>query len=256
MSFKSLAPKQTTMPARLNYLKRPKLKRPVLIAGLPGIAHIGKLAVEYLIRELQAEKFAELYSEYFPEWVVREDGLIKSLKVDFYHCRPKGATQDIILATADAQAASPVGQYALSDEVLNVAKQYDVNTVATMAAYMLSPQEPRLKVVGAATDGKTSKLLHDHSIELLKDGMIVGMNGLLVGLAAERDMHGFCLLGATEEGLLDVHATEAVLKAITDVFGFKLNLENLHKYAPAVSKLKPPKFKLPQAVEEEVSYIR
>jgi uncharacterized protein (TIGR00162 family) len=244
------------MPTQLNYLKKPKLKKPTLVAGLPGIAHIGKLAVEYMIHELRAENFAELYSEYFPEWVVREDGLIKSLKVDFYHCRPDGMSTDIILATADAQAASPVGQYALSDDILNVAVQHDVDTVATMAAYMLSTQESRSPVVGAATDSKTSKLLRDHNIELLEDGMIVGMNGLLVGLAAERNLHGFCLLGATEGGLLDIRATEAVLKVLADLLGFKLNLKNLQKYTPAISKLKQPKFKLPSAVEEEVSYIR
>jgi uncharacterized protein (TIGR00162 family) len=244
------------MPIQLNYLKKPKLKKPTLVAGLPGIAHIGKLAVEYLIHELRAEKFAELYSEHFPEWVVREDGLIKPLKVDFYHCKPDGMSTDIILATADAQAASPMGQYILSDDILNVAVQHNVNMVATMAAYMLSAQEFRSPVVGAATDRKTSKLLRNHNIELLEDGMIVGMNGLLVGLAAERGLNGFCLLGATQGGLIDVRATEVVLAALADLLGFKLDLKNLQKYTPTVSKLKQPKFKLPKAIEEEVSYIR
>jgi proteasome assembly chaperone (PAC2) family protein len=69
-------------------------------------------------------------------------------------------------------------------------------------------------------------------------------------------LHGFCLLGATEGGLLDIRATEAVLTVLAGLLGFKLNLKNLQKYTPAISKLKQPKFKLPSAVEEEVSYIR
>ena len=244
------------MQAQVNYLEKPKLKRPLLVAGLPGIAHIGKLAVEYLARELEAKKFAELYSEYFPEWVVREDGIIKSLKVDFYHCRPKELKRDIIVATADAQAASPIGQYALSDKILDVAAQYGTDTVVTMAAYVLSSNEAHSPVVGTATDPKTTKLLQGHRIELLDGGMIVGMNGLLIGLAGMRGLHGLCLLGATQGGLLDIRATEAVLRALADVFGFKLNLENLHKYAPSVPKFKLPKLSLPRGVEEEVSYIR
>lgn len=244
------------MQAQVNYLEKPKLKHPMLVAGLPGIAHIGKLAVEYLAREFEAKKFAELYSEYFPEWVVREDGIIKSLKVDFYHCRPKELKRDVIVATADAQAASPIGQYALSDEILDVAVQYGTDTIVTMAAYVLSAAEARSQVVGAATDPKTTKLLQGHGIELLDSGMIVGMNGLLIGLAGARGLHGLCLLGATEGGLLDIRATEVVLRALADVFGFKLNLENLHKYAPVVPKFKPPKLDLPKGVEEEVSYIR
>ncbi len=244
------------MRPRVNYLEKRKLKRPLLIAGLPGIAHIGKLAVEYLVRELQAKRFAELYSEHFPEWVVREEGLVKSLKVDFYHCHPEGLKRDMILATADAQASSPTGQYSLSDDILDVAARHGVDTVVTMAAYVLSPAEARSPVVGTAADEKTLKLLREHGIELLDGGMIVGMNGLLIGLAAVRGMRGLCLLGATEGGLLDIRATEAVLRAIAEIFGFKLDLGDLHEYAAAMPKFKPPRLALPRGVEEEVSYIR
>lgn len=244
------------MPTGLNYLKKPRLKEPVLVAGLPGIAHIGKLAVEYLVHKLQAKKFAELYSKHFPEWVVREDGLVKPLKVDFYYCRPDGLKKDIILATADAQAASSFGQHKLSGEILNIAAEHGVGTVITIAAYVLSLRESRPSVVGTVTDTETAKTLREHDIVLLDGGMIVGMNGLLVGLAGVQGLRGFCLLGATAGGLLDVHATEEVLKALTKVLGFKLDLTDLQTYASIMSKLKPPKLRLPSAVEEEVSYIR
>ncbi len=244
------------MPARLNYLKRPRLKRPVLVAGLPGIAHIGKLAVEYLIHQLHAKKFAELYSKHFPEWVVRDDGSVKTLKVDFSHCKPDGLKRDLLLVTADAQAASPAGQYRLVGEILDVAAQHGADTVVTMAAYVLSPNESKAKVVGAASDVETVKLLREHGVQLLDSGMIVGMNGLLPGLAAARGMRGFCLLGATRGGLLDVEAAEFVLRALSDVLGFKLDLEELHKHAMTLPKFKPPKLRLPSGIEEEVSYIR
>ena len=244
------------MPARLNYLKRPKLKRPVFVAGLPGIAHIGKLAVEYLIHKLRAKKFAELYSEHFPEWVVRDDGSVKTLKVDLSYCKPDGLKRDLLLATADAQAASPAGQYRLTGEILDVAAQHGAGTVVTMAAYVLSPNEARAKVVGAASDIDTVKLLGERGVELLDSGMIVGMNGLLPGLAAARGMHGFCLLGATRGGLLDVGATESVLRALSEVLGFKLDLEELRKHATTLPKFRPPMLRLPRGIEEEVSYIR
>lgn len=246
----------TIMSAYLNYLEKPKLKKSLLIAGLPGIAHIGKLAVEYLMHELHAKRFAELYSEHFPEWVVREDGLVKTLKVDFCYCRPDGTEKDVILATADAQATSSIGHYKLSSEILDVAMRHESDTVVTMAAYMLSPYESRSSVVGTATDAEMAELLHKHGIELLDGGTIVGMNGLLLGLARARGLRGFCLLGATGGGLLDVSATEAVLQVLSKVLSFKLDLTNLHRYAPALPKLKPPKPRLLRASEEEVSYIR
>jgi len=244
------------MPVRVNYLKRPSFKRPVLVAGLPGIAHIGKLAVEYLTHQLRAKKFAELYSEHFPEWVVRDNGSVKILKVDFSYCKPDGLKRDLLLATADAQAASPTGQYRLTGEILDLAAQQGTDTVITMAAYVLSNNESKAKVVAAASDIETVKLLSEHEVELLDSGMIVGMNGLLPGLAAARGMRGFCLLGVTRGGLLDVVAAEAVLRTLSEVLGFKLNLEELHKHAATLPKFKPPRLRLPSGIEEEVSYIR
>lgn len=242
---------------QLNYLKRPKLKRPVLIAGLPGIAQIGKLGIEYLIHKLGAQRFAELYSEHFPEWVIREGGSVKTLKVDFSHCRPDGLERDLILVTADAQAVSSVGQYKLAGEILDVAEEHGADTVVTMAAYVLSPEEPKAKVVGVAADAESRELLREHGVELLNSGMIVGMNGLLPGLASVRGMRGFCLLGSTRGGLLDVEATEAVLRALSGVLKFELDLEELHQHAATLSKIfKLPKFELPIGVEEEVTYIR
>lgn len=240
----------------LNYLEKPKLRKPKLVAGLPGIAYIGKLAVDYLIHELQARKFAELYSEYFPEWAIREDGMIKTLKMDFYHCQPEGLEGDLMLATADAQAASPFGQYRLSSEILDVAMQHGVDTVITMAAYVLSPNESRSKVVGTATDVETAKLLDEHGIELLDGGTIVGMNGLLPAMAGIRGLKGFCLLGVTRGGIVDISGAEAVLEALSGVLGFKLDLANIHKYVMFPPKFKPLKLEFPIGSEEEISYIR
>ncbi|MEM4724825.1 MAG: PAC2 family protein, partial [Candidatus Hadarchaeum sp.] len=181
------------MPTRLKHISRPKLKQPVLVAGLPGIANVGKLALEYLVQKLSAEKFLELYSDYFPEWVIQEEGRVSPLKVDFFHCRPEGMKQDLILVTSDAQAATPLGQYALTGELLDVAVRHGVKLVGTMAAYVVSPEERRsYGVVGAASDVDLAKALSESGVKLLKSGVIVGMNGMLPVMATRRGMRGFC----------------------------------------------------------------
>jgi hypothetical protein len=242
---------------RFNYLDRPKLKRPVLVAGLPGIANIGKLAAEYLVYKLKAEKFVELYSEHFPEWVIQEDGALKTLKMDFFHARPAGLKHDLILATADAQAATPVGQYVLTGEILDFAEKQGVETVGTMAAYVISPNETiDGTVVGAASQPEMTKLLKKHGVKLLDGGMIVGMNGLLPALAPVQGMRGFCLLGTTKGGMLDVRASEAVLRALSSMLGFNVDLRELHQHAATLPKFKFPALRLPKGLEDEPSYIR
>ena len=37
-----------------------KLKKPILVEGLPGIGHVGKLVAEHMIDELGAKKIVEV----------------------------------------------------------------------------------------------------------------------------------------------------------------------------------------------------
>ena len=42
--------------------KKPNLKNPVLIEGLPGIGNVGKIVVDFMVDELKAQKVYEIYS--------------------------------------------------------------------------------------------------------------------------------------------------------------------------------------------------
>jgi len=245
------------MPISLNYLSHPKLKKPVMLAGLPGIANVGKLAAEFLVNQLEAQKFLELSSEHFPEWAVPDGGSVRAMRMEFFHARPSGSKQDLILMTADAQAATPQGQYALTGEILDLAGENGVTTVATMAAYVLSPEETKKKtVVGVATDRKLVETLKSRGIEVLTNGVIVGMNGMLPSFAALRGMDGFCLLGVTEGGILDPMASAAVVKAMGSIFGFRVKTGELEAHAAEISKLPQVEPRLPEIEEEDLSYIR
>ena len=58
----------------------PKLDKPVLIEGLPGVGNVGKLAAEYLISKLEAKKMSSIYSKHFPPQVlIGETGVISKV---------------------------------------------------------------------------------------------------------------------------------------------------------------------------------
>ena len=64
----------------VNILEEIELDNPIFIEALPGIGHVGKLAADYMIDELNAIKFAEIYSPTFPPQVlVKEEGIIENM---------------------------------------------------------------------------------------------------------------------------------------------------------------------------------
>jgi proteasome assembly chaperone (PAC2) family protein len=78
----------------IKVLEKPKLRNPILVEGLPGVGNIGRVAVGYLIEELGAKKFAQLYSEhFFPFVMLHENFQVHLLKNEFYYWKAKKAGQ-------------------------------------------------------------------------------------------------------------------------------------------------------------------
>ncbi|KXB04727.1 hypothetical protein AKJ49_01770 [candidate division MSBL1 archaeon SCGC-AAA382A03] len=248
------------MSSNLTYLKETDFENTIAVAGLPGIALIGKMAVEYLIQDLEAEKFAELTSDKFPGWAIRENGIIRDLKIYFHKANIENLDRELILITADAQASSSPGQHELSQEIVEMLSNQGVETIVTMAAF-LDSEEKKSPIVGAGTDTETVKMLKDHDVGILEGGRIVGMNGLLVTMGAERGMNGFCLLGTTEGKDNDPEASKNVLSKFSEIFDLNLDISDFDEKVPDLPKFKPPEIKMPSGSKKkmgkrDLSYIR
>ena len=80
------------MQTTIKVLDKPKLRKPVLIEGLPGIGNVGRVAAGYLISELKMKKLAELYSPHFlPLVILQENSEVSLLKNEFYYYKTKNA---------------------------------------------------------------------------------------------------------------------------------------------------------------------
>lgn len=115
-------------------IEEPKLADPILVVGLPGVGNVGKLAVEHMIYELKAKKFATLYSRNFPQQVfVSDDGTMRLVSNDFYYV--KGKKQHLVLLTGDYQGLTPEGQYDLAYATLDFMAKYGVKRIFTLGGY-------------------------------------------------------------------------------------------------------------------------
>lgn len=63
------------MVCAVRMFKKPTLRDPVLVEGLPGIGFVANIAALHLIQELKAERFAEIHASSFQDFAVTtEDG--------------------------------------------------------------------------------------------------------------------------------------------------------------------------------------
>lgn len=210
---------------------RPELRSPHLLCGFPGSGYVGKLAIDHLIQELRAEHLADIYSSSFPPQVmIKPDGTAELMKNSIFWWKGDGTT-DLLLLTGDSQPANPDSEYALAEEILNVAAQFGTRQVFTLAAYITGVFVDKPKVFGTATDHEIVKGFAAHDVSPMDSGSITGMNGLVVGIAKLRGMKGTCLLGETSGYVVDAKASKAVLETLLKIIGVKIDMANLDKRA-------------------------
>ena len=220
----------------IKVFEKPKLNNPILIEGLPGVGNIGRVTVGYLIEELKAKKFADLYSKhFFPFVVLHDDYKVHLLKNEFYYYKAKSPKQrDLILVVGDCQSLSPNGHYEVIEKILDFAQELGVKEIFTVGGIATGKVEEKPAVLGAVTHEKLLKRYKGYNIDFTagkKVGYIVGAAGLLIGIGKERNMDGLCLLGETSGFpiVTDPKAAESVLNSLTKILGLKISMGKLDK---------------------------
>lgn len=243
--------------------KKPKLKNPIFIEGLPGIGNVGKLAVEHLIDSIRAIKFVELYSKDFPPQVfINADGTISLVNNEFYYWKAKRRNQrDLILLTGDYQALSSNGQYELAEKILDIAEEFNAKEIFTLGGYGLGHEVKEPKVLCATTDKHLVKKMKKYGAIFRKNepgGGIVGASGLLIGLGKLRGFKGTCFMGETPGYLVDPKSAKAVLNVLTKITNVEINLSALEKKAKEIEYIAHQLREMesiPKEKSEELKYI-
>jgi len=219
---------------KIKVFEKPELNNPILIEGLPGVGNIGRVAAGYLIEELGAKKFAQLYSKhFFPFVMLHENYQTHLLKNEFYYWKAKKKGQrDLIILIGDCQSLSTHGHYEIIETILDFVEGFGVKEMITIGGLATGEIEDTPTVYGAVSEKSLVKKYGKLGIDFSageKVGYIVGASGLFLGLGAERGMKGLCMLGETSGFpiVTDPKAAEAVLDIMNKILKLKVDMSKL-----------------------------
>jgi proteasome assembly chaperone (PAC2) family protein len=236
-----------------------KLNRPWLVAVWPGMGHVAISAGYYLVAKLGMHILAEFSAQevFDVEHVEVKGGLIRMGRLPrsrFFVWKDPLERHDIVVFIGEAQPSK--GRYAFCQRLIEFARQLGIERVYTFAA-MATPMHPEhaSRVFGAATDAESLSELKRLELELLEDGQIGGLNGVLLGVAAEGGLHGACLLGEMPHIFHQLpfpKASLAVLEAFSTIAGLHIDLSELSEQAKEVEqKLGELLEKVQEALEQQ-----
>ncbi|MFP3909383.1 MAG: proteasome assembly chaperone family protein [Halobacteriota archaeon] len=228
----------------INYVKDPEefeLQSPVLIEGLPGIGHVGKLVADHLVKELGAEKAVEICSHYFPPQVmVEEDGTIRMPMNEVYVIKSDSDAPDLVILVGDFQSVSSEGHFELVNAYLEIAKKFNVSRIYTLGGYGLGRLVEEPYVLGAANSKELIEELSTYGVRFDKGepgGGIIGASGLLLGVAQMENIESACLMGVTSGYMVDPKSAKAVLDVLMKTLNMEVSMEALEERAKEMEKV-------------------
>jgi proteasome assembly chaperone (PAC2) family protein len=176
-----------------------QLTNPWLVAVWPGMGQVALSAGYYLMAKLEMTSLGEFSpTEQFDiEHVEVSAGMIQPVvrpQNRLFYWKDPQQQHDIVVFIGEAQP--PRGKYAFCNQLIEFATDMNVQRVFTFAAMatQMHPEQPS-RVFGAATDQESLDEISRLELEILEDGHIGGLNGVLLGAAQQAGLRGTCLLG-------------------------------------------------------------
>lgn len=184
-----------------------------MIAALPDMGNVAGLGMDFLIRKLKAKLFAEIYA-FWPPAVSYDEGIIKYEQSSYkFHYSQK---ENLVLFSGEFNPSDPRRLYELCYEVVDMAKKLKTSTLYSIGAALRQPSPAEPKLFAATSTQKNLALLKKEKLELLTGkGQITGFNGLVLGIAKEKQLDSICILSEIDNpNIIQPKAARIILEKL------------------------------------------
>lgn len=212
----------------------PEIDKCTLIEGLPGIGNVGKIAVDFIIDEIEAKKILEITSSSFPHSVfVNENNLVELPKIELFYKRIN--KKHFFFISGDVQPPDETSCYDFSNIVLALMKRLKCKEIVTLGGIGLGALEGAPKLFCTANNPeiiqrfKITKNISEKLYGVV--GPIMGVSGLLVGLARKHDLEAICILSETLNHplYLGISGAREIVKLLEKKYSLGVKTKKLDK---------------------------
>lgn len=219
------------------------LTSPWLVAAWPGMGGVGISAAYYLMAKLGMHMLAEFPAREFFEFehVEVKNGLISTGRLPrsrLFLWKDPMRRHDLVVFIGEAQPPSKGDAFCA--RLISQARYMGIERIFTFAA-MATQMRPDhdSRVFAAAIDRETLAEFKRLGLTILDEGKISGLNGVLLGVAAESGMKGGCLLGEMPHIFPQFpfpKGSMAVLEVFAKMVGFSIDPDELDEQARQVER--------------------
>ncbi len=199
------------MGALIDWISQPLTSGGRLLVAMPGVGDVGKLAIDAVNVELDAEPIARILHPALPPLAkLDEDGLLAPPHIMLSRVIVDG--QEVYTLTGDAQPMTPEGQHEMAVTVLDLFEGGEVLVLAGMSA------EADRKEVFSITSSSSYRIeLEAMGVDVRRDepkAGVIGMAALITAMGPIKNVKTSCTIATTVGNSADPVASQLLLETI------------------------------------------
>jgi len=216
------------------------LSNSLLVVAFPTVGLISSIAGHYIIDTLKLDEIGAIVSkEFMPATVIHKSK--PSPPVRIYagkkKCGTDGSCEQLAVIISEFMPPYNIIK-PLADRIISWAKEKGCKTIVSLeGTHAVGDRKKDFKVFGIGSNSDMKDFLKKYKIEETKEGMITGVNGVILyqGVLLKRDV--ICLLSEAHSSFPDSRAAGNLLNKIDIMLPLiKIDPKPLYKEAEEIEK--------------------
>jgi len=206
-----------------------RLKKPLVIIGLPGTGLVGSVAASQIVESLQMGFGGYLSSADFAPLAAIHD--YKPMPAARIHYSEKFNVVVII-----SEMTIPVSSSLdVAEKIFTFAKSIDASSIISLGGISLKEEKGEVYVVSSDRE-KVKDAIARKLAKPIKEGATTGVTGILLAKGTLENFPITTILAESSEEYLDPQAAAKVIRTLTRMTGLQIDTSDLDKEAKELSK--------------------
>ncbi|MFW5902260.1 MAG: proteasome assembly chaperone family protein [archaeon] len=217
---------------KIKLKKDANLKGTTMIEGFSGgTGLVGTIAANYIIEKEKMDPVGHIESNRFPPVTHIHEGRPQH-PIRIY----KHPDKNICILIGELIIPSEITQE-LSNKILNFAEEQEIEKIISIGGMRKTTGEKNSeKVYGITSKKELKKELEELDVELIKEGIAMGVSGVILAKAAEKQYPAISLLAESRRNLPDPEAAAEIVKKINKIFETDIDTDELKEKAKDIEQ--------------------
>jgi uncharacterized protein len=201
--------------------KKLNLKNPTVMIGFQGVGLVGSLAAGYLTDKLNLKQVG-----YVETTAIAPVAMIVATEIRFPIRIFADEKENVVLFESELPIP-PKHVNEIAGEIVNWAKGMGTKRIVCMEGIGSAKPPKAEKVLGVGNSPDEDGYLKKNKVELLKNGIIVGLSAVILLKAKADKVPAVCLMSEAHSQYPDGKAAATIIKTLNTLHGWNIDTKDL-----------------------------